>query len=220
LARIESLDVTRVPEPGSREELVGKIRSKWDISFLQAMQWGMLGCAAGFAITMVRERTQGTLFRLQVAPISRAHILAGKAAACFLAVLFVIGAMVLLGMLLGMRPQSPLLLLLAAVCAASCIVGVMMLMSVIGKTEEAVSGAAWFANVMMAMLGGGMIPLAFMPPWMRQMSHLSPVKWSVLAMEGAIWRGFGWWDMLLPCAVLLAIGAVGMAIGVVMLKKS
>jgi len=31
-----------------------------------------------------------------------------------------------------------------------------------------------------------MMPLAFMPAWMRNISHFSPVKGGILAMEGAI----------------------------------
>jgi ABC-2 type transport system permease protein len=189
------------------------MRSKWDISFPQAMIWGILACAAGFAITIVRERKQGTFLRLQVAPVSRSQILAGKAAACFLAVLAVITIMVALGTWLGMRPGNPALLALAAVCIAICFSGIMMLMSVIGRTEEAVSGAAWGANMLMAMFGGGMIPLIFMPQFMRTLSDFSPAKWSVLAMEGAIWRGFTLSEMLAPCAILLVVGAVCFAAG-------
>ncbi len=220
IARIESIDVTREYEPGSTADLITKIRSKWDISFPQAMLWGVLGCSAGFAITMVRERTRGTYLRLQVAPVLSGHVFAGKAVACFLAVLFVIGAMLVLGVSLGMRPESPALLIVASICVAFCFVGVMMLMSVIGKSEEAVSGAAWFGNVMMAMFGGGMVPLAFMPDFMKSLSHFSPVKWGILALEGAIWRGFDFSELVAPCLVLTAIGTVCMSVGAVVLSKT
>ena len=59
----------------------------------------------------------------------------------------------------------------------------------------------------MSMLGGGMVPLFVMPPWMATASNASPVKWAVLAFEGALWRGFGLAEMALPCAILLAVGA-------------
>ena len=121
LARIETIDVTRQFAPGSTEALVRKLRSKWDISFPQAMIWGILACAAGFAITIVRERKQGTFLRLQVAPVGRGQILAGKALACFLAVISVIVIMVVLGIWMGMRPQSPSLLALAAVSSPSAL---------------------------------------------------------------------------------------------------
>jgi ABC-2 type transport system permease protein len=220
LARIESIDVTRQHEPGSTEALVKKLRSKWDISFPQAMIWGILACAAGFAITIVRERKQGTFLRLQVAPVSRGQILAGKATACFIAIVTVIGIMIALGTWLGMRPERPLLLVLAALCIAFCFSGIMMLMSVIGKSEEAVSGAAWGANMLMAMFGGGMIPLVFMPSFMKTLSDFSPAKWSVLVLEGSIWRGFSASEMLLPCAVLVVVGAICLAAGSFVLSRA
>jgi len=220
IARIKTIDVTREPPKGSREAVFQQIRSRWDISFPQAMLWGVLACAATFAISIVRERKQGTLLRLQAAPISRTQVLFGKAAACFLAVIGVIIMMVALGMFLGMRPRSPVLLAGASVCVAFCFVGVMTLMSVVVKSEEAVSGAAWGANMIMAMFGGAMIPLAFMPRFMTTLSQASPVKWSILALEGAIWRGYTPFEMLLPCGVLIAVGIVCLAVGSIRLAAS
>jgi ABC-2 type transport system permease protein len=214
------IDVTRTAAKGSREELIGRLRSPWDISFPQAMMWGVLACAAGFAITIVRERKQGTFLRLQVAPVTRAQVVAGKATACFIAVVAVISIMCVLGTWLGMRPRSPELVVLASLCIAICFVGIMMLMSVIGKTEEAVSGAAWGGNMMMAMFGGGMVPLLFMPGFMRVLSNFSPVKWSILALEGSIWRGFTLTEMLLPCGVLVAVGVICLTIGSVVLSRA
>jgi ABC-2 type transport system permease protein len=220
LARIETIDVTREIPQGSVEGLMRQVRSKWDISFPQSMMWGLMACSATFAATVVRERKQGTFFRLQAAPATRAHIVAGKATACFFAVIGVIAVMILLGTWLGMRPRSPALLALASVSIACCFVGIMLLTSVIGKTEEAVSGAAWGANMIMAMFGGAMVPLVFMPSFMKSISHFSPVKWSILSLEGAIWRGFTTSEMLLPCGALIITGAVCLAIGTIVLTTA
>jgi ABC-2 type transport system permease protein len=220
LARVRRVDVAYQPVPGSADALLQRVRSEWDISFPQAMLWGVLGTAAGFAITIVRERKQGTLFRLQAAPISRTHILLGKAVACFTTVIGVVVTMAILGRWLGMQPRSPAMLAVAAICVAFAFTGIMVLMSVIGRTEEAVSGAAWLANMVMAMFGGGMIPLAFMPEFMATLSQASPVKWSVLALEGAIWRGFSWVEMALPCAILLGFGCSAMLLGAFRLART
>jgi ABC-2 type transport system permease protein len=118
-----------------------------------------------------------------------------------------------------MRPESLPLLALASLSIAFCFTGIMMLMSVIGRTEEAVSGAAWGANMLMAMFGGGMIPLVFMPKFMQTLSTASPAKWSVLALEGSIWRGFTLSEMLMPCAILLAVGAVSLTAGGFLLAR-
>ena len=65
----------------------------------------------------------------------------------------------------------------------------------------------------MSMIGGGMIPLFVMPPWLVSLSAISPVKWAILALEGATWRGFGAGDMLLPCLVLIAVGLTAFLVG-------
>lgn len=218
-ANISQLDIRKQVDPKSQAGQVAKLRSQWDISFPQAMLWGILGCIAGFSASIAREKAQGTLMRLQVAPISRFEVLAGKAMACFLAVLFVITMMTVLGLLLGMQPGNYGHLLLAALSVAVCFVGIMMTLSVVGKTEQAVAGVGWIANMVMAMIGGCMIPVMFMPDIIKRLSILSPVKWAIAAIEGAIWRDFTLLEMLFPCGILLGIGAVGMVLGSAILSK-
>ena len=210
-ANIKRLDVTR--QKSGNSELLKNVRSRWDISFPQSMVWGVLGCVAGFATLTVRERTLGTLTRLQVAPVARWQILAGKGVGCFIAVVSVIIMLMLVGTALGMRPRSWPFLVMAAVCTAFCFVGIMMLLSLLGKTEQATGGAAWGACTVMAMFGGGMIPAAFMPDFMKTLSNFDPVKWAVVSVEGAVWRGFTFQEMLMPCGILLAVGAVSQCLG-------
>lgn len=216
-AEIERIEVAK--PTGSASSLVSRIQSPWDISFPSAILWGVLGSAAGFAISIVRERTHGTLLRLQIAPITRSQLLIGKATACFLTVVSVVVLLIGIGMALGMRPNNFAMLTVATVSIAFCYVGLMMIMSVIGKSEEAVAGASWGINVLTAMFGGAMIPLAFMPSIMKSLSNFSPVKWSILSLEGAIWRDFTWGELLIPCGILVAIGAVGFTIGCIVLSR-
>ena len=60
----------------------------------------------------------------------------------------------------------------------------------------------------------------FMPGFIKTFSNLSPVKWSIQALEGAIWREFTLAEMAFPCVVLVGIGAVGLVTGTLMLKRS
>ncbi len=218
-AKITALDISRQVDPNSAAGQLKKIRSPWDISFPQAMMWGVLGCVAGFAISIANENTLGTMLRLQVAPVSRFQILAGKALACFITVVGVITMLTVLGVLLGMQPTNYLLLLVAAGCVAFCFVGIMMTMSVLGKTERSVSGSGWAINMVMAMLGGCMIPVMFMPKFMQTFSVISPIKWGILALEGAIWRDFSWSELGGPCGVLIAFGTVGLIVGTLILSR-
>ncbi len=190
-------------------------RSAYAITFPQGVIWGIIGAAAGFAVSIVTERTRGTLFRLQTAPISRTYVLGGKALACFISIVAMsVFLYTLAFFVFRLRPASLPLLGLAIVSSAVAFVGIMMLLAVSGRTEQAVAGVGWAVLIVMSMLGGGMIPLFFMPTWMRAIGTASPVKWSILAMEGAVWRQFSLSEMLMPCGILLAVGIACFAIGV------
>ena len=88
------------------------------------------------------------------------------------------------------------------------------LISVLGKTEQSAGGIGWAFLLIMSMTAGGMIPLMVMPPWMQTVSNISPVKWLILGMEGAIWRQFSISEMALPCGILLGVGVLFFALGV------
>jgi len=186
----------------------------FDFTFPQGVLWGVLGCVMSFAVGLVVERTHGTLVRLQTAPLTRAQVLAGKALACFVAVMGMQSLLFLLGTaVFGLRVHSVPLLVAAMLSIATAFVGIMMLVAAIGRHEQTTSGAGWALLMPMSMIGGGMIPLFVMPPWLVSLSAISPVKWAILALEGATWRGFGPGDMLLPCLVLIGVGVTAFFIG-------
>jgi ABC-2 type transport system permease protein len=196
-------------------------RSGFEIMFPSAILWGVMGCAATFAISIVAERTGGTMLRLRIAPLSRGQILAGKGVACFVTCVSVI--MLLLGVgwsIGGVRISSPACVAIAAVCTAIAFVGLMMLLCVIGKTEQSVAGAGWAILMMMALVGGGMVPLIAMPAWMQTISHVSPVSWGIRLLEGGIWRDFTLRDMVQPCALLIGFGTLCFAAGVRVISRS
>jgi ABC-2 type transport system permease protein len=194
--------------------------TSFQITFPQAMLWGILGCAATFAISIVKERAGGTYQRLLIGPISRAHILAGKGAACFITCSFIMcvqyaGAKIFFKMPVG----DMSFFVLAYFCTIFCFVGMMLLISTLGRTEQSAGGAGWAIIMIMAMLGGGMMPLYFMPVWLRPFSNLSPVKWGIYALEGAIWRKFSFVEIAVPCLILLLIGFVSFLLGVFRLSR-
>jgi ABC-2 type transport system permease protein len=64
-----------------------------------------------------------------------------------------------------------------------------------------------------------MVPLFIMPDWMQAAASISPIKWGILALEGAIWRGYSMADMLMPCGILAAVGIVCYSLGVANLAR-
>jgi len=209
--------ITKVPAAGER----AGPRNAFNITFPQGVMWGIIGCVMSFAIGLVSERVRGTFVRLQMAPLTRVQILAGKALACVASISLLQVALFAIGIgFFNIRVSSYPLLVLACACASISFVGFMMMVAGLGRTEQAVAGAGWAILMPMTMFGGGMMPQFIMPGWMQMIGNFSPVKWAILAFEGAVWRGFTPSEMLLPCVILLGFGAVCFAIGVRGLREA
>ena len=192
----------------------------FEITFPQGVIWGLIGCMMSFGISLVTERTHGTLVRLRMAPLTRGQILGGKALACFVSIIFV--ELMLFGVALGfgVRPSSLPILALAGLSAAICFVGFMMLIASLGKTEQSASGAAWAILMPLSMIGGAMVPQFVMPPWMQSIGVISPIRWALLAIEGGVWRQFTLNEMVLPCTILVSVGMACFAVGTRGLKEA
>lgn len=211
LPTFEPLVITSVPVVREQKQK----QNAYKISFPQGIIWGVMACAAGFGISLVQERTAGTLIRLRTAPMSWWQIVGGKTLACFVTILALMAMLFAIGAIgFDVYPQSVIKLIIAVLCIACCFSGIMLTLSVLGKTEQAAGGISWGILVVMAMVGGGMIPLMVMPDWMKTAGSISPVKWALLAMEGAIWRDFTLAEMLPICLILVAIGAGSAIIGI------
>ncbi len=193
----------------------------FQITCPQAMIWAILTCTLTFAISIVKEREKGTYQRLRVGPVNRVQILLGKGLACCVACIAVLVLLVILAMLIFKMPVNHFLFLaIAALCTIFSFVGIMTFASTLCKTEQAVSGAAWAIIMVMAMLGGGMMPLLFMPAWMQSVSNCSIVKWAIYALESGIWRDLTFFELLLPCGILVAVGLLFFTMGFMLLKRA
>jgi ABC-2 type transport system permease protein len=194
-------------------------KNSYSVTFAQAIMWGVVGCCSGFAVSLLAERSSGTLVRLRLSPLGWSRVLAGKALACFGTTMLVGALMVVFAVaVFRVRPVSWPLLMVAMVCVGACFVGIMMLLSVIGrKTGSGQIG--WSIMLVLTMIGGGSIPLFVMPAWLQTASGISPVKWAILALEGGLWRGSSLAEMALPCGILLAVGVVGFVVGAKMFAR-
>jgi ABC-2 type transport system permease protein len=185
------------------------------VSFPQGIMWGVIGCTMGFAGSLLEERRGGTLARLLCSPLSRAGVLLGKSAACMLTTMGVCLGLLLLGLAPPFRISVANLPMLAlgVACVGVGFTGLMMFVACVSRSEQGSRGIGWGVMMVLAMIGGGTIPLLFMPEWLQRLSIISPFRWAVQAIEGGLWRGWGISEMALPCGVLLAIGATGFALG-------
>jgi ABC-2 type transport system permease protein len=87
------------------------------------------------------------------------------------------------------------------------------------RTEGGARSAGNAVVLILAMVGGGTVPLAFMPPFLRAASAVSPFSWSIFAIEGAVWRALGWMDMAPSLLVLWGLGTVGLLLATASIRR-
>lgn len=203
-----ALDVSEVLPEGRTKN------NAFAITFPQAILWGLMGTSFGFALSLVIERREGTLTRLRVAPVPAYTVIAGKALAAFIMMIAVTTLLlVVVRLVFGVVPTSTPLLVVSVCIVGFAFVGAMMLIASSGKTESQVSGIGWGSMIVLAMIGGAMVPRIAMPEWLQSVGMVSPIRWGIDAIEGPLWRGLGPADLWLSWVLLLALGCVGLLLG-------
>lgn len=137
--------------------------------------------------TLIREREQGTLARLRSMGVGNYQFLLGKLVPFFTINLLQVGAMLLVGMYVipalgGERLEilgSIGALLVISSAAALAAVSYALLIANLASTTEQATIAAGVCNIIMAALGGIMVPRFIMPTFMQDLSQWSPMAWGL-----------------------------------------
>jgi ABC-2 type transport system permease protein len=165
---------------------------------------------------IILERTQGTLRRLLVMPMSKAVILGGKLLGIFVAGLAQAAILILAGQFLfGVEwGQAPVALALMVLAATFAIASLGMMIAGLARTF---AQAAALSNILMysiAAIGGAWWPIEITPAWMQQLARLTPTFWAMQGYNDIITRGLGLPAVLPETLVLLGFGVIFLAFGV------
>jgi ABC-2 type transport system permease protein len=159
--------------------------SSFAVSFPQGVVWGLMSCVMAFISALIRERSRGTMLRLTAAPISATQVLAGKSLACFTCCVAVQALILAVGALgFGVTVGSPIKMVVAVLAASLGFTGLTLLMAGLSRSEEGADGLGRAALMVLAMIGGGAIPLAFMPAAMVTRQPLQPVQVGPAGLRG------------------------------------
>jgi ABC-2 type transport system permease protein len=180
-----------------------------------ALMFVLLAVVFGTSMSMHDERDWGTLARLLVAPGGFTCILLGKLAARF--VVGVLQMLILLawghyvfGVSLGSSPIAFVLLTMAAVFA---VVAAGMLVAGLARSREQTLPLGLSLVMALSALGGCWWPQSMQPDWMNRISPVVFTTWAMRGLNDLILRERGLDAVALPVGVLLAYGAVTMALG-------
>ena len=173
------------------------------------------------AATLIQARRFGVVGRTMSAPVSSGQVVAGQALGRF-AIAFVQGGFIMVGTALlfgvdwGNRWLSALVLVLfcAVSAAAAMIVGSVM------DNDTAAAGVGVGGGLVLAGLGGCMVPPEFFPETLAAISFATPHRWAYEALA-AIQRQDGTLGDVLPeLGVLAGMAAALLVLGAWLLRRS
>ncbi|MET0152581.1 MAG: ABC transporter permease [Candidatus Binatia bacterium] len=175
----------------------------------------LLGMLLGVSLALLDERDWGTLERLRSAPAPLSVLLVAKLGSRIVVgmvqmlLLFAVGRAAF-GISLGPEPWSLALPTLGIVFAGTTFG---LVVAGLARSRESVLPLGSIAIVTMAAVGGCWWPIDLEPPWMRTAALAFPTTWAMTAYNDLMIRRQGFAAALRPTAVLLAHGALYLAIG-------
>jgi len=190
-----------------------------------APAWTLLAMfflAVPLSVSFIKEREQGSLFRLQTMSVPAWVVLGGKAVPFFvinqIQMVSVLAVSVYVLPLLGGDPlglgDSPLALVLMGASASLAAIGFGIAVAMYARTTEQAAGFSSATVMIMGALGGILVPKAVMLPIMQDLAVLSPLSWGLDGFLDVFVRGGGVPDVLPEALALLAFSAFCHAIAI------
>jgi ABC-2 type transport system permease protein len=153
-----------------------------------------------FSTTLLTERQQGTMQRLRTLPVPSSYLLLGKIIPYLGINLVQAALMLLVGVYLvpvltgeGLLLQGEIWLLLPLILATSLsAISFALLIATQANTTEQATTLGGISNLILAAIGGIMVPTFVMPELMQQVAGLSPMNWALEGFFSILLRQGGW----------------------------
>lgn len=173
------------------------------------------------ASTLIQARREGVVRRILATPVTSAQAVVGLGLGRLTVALFQGGYIVLASRLLfGVEWGNLLavfgLLLVFGLVAA----GLSMVVGVVADNEGLATGLAVGGALVLAALGGCMVPLEIFPDSLRPVAFVTPHAWAYEAFAQIQRHGGTLVDILPQLGVLAGMAVVALALGAMLLRRS
>ena len=198
-----------------------------DIRMLDFTAPGIIGFAMTLitvmltAMSVVRERTSGTLTRILIAPISAWEVTLGYTLA-FSAIALVQAAELFLAsaLLFDVRfVGNPGAVALIIILFTIGLQGIATLISTVARNEAQAMQFVLFLLIPSIMVSGVFWPLETMPATIRPLAYLSPLTYANTALRKVMLTGQGFGAMTLELSVLGAFAIAMLLLSMLMMRR-
>ncbi len=147
--------------------------------------------------SLIKEREEGSLFRLLTLPVNYMTLLMAKVGVYLIVCVIQTILMLLTGIFVIPLFGLPVLdlggeylaLSVMTVIVAMASVGFGLMIGTIAKTHQQAAAFGSIAIIILAAIGGLFVPLYLMPPVMRHFSEISPMNWAITGYYTIFVRG-------------------------------
>jgi len=177
--------------------------------------------------TLITEKQQGTLTRLRTMNTSMSLFFIAKTLP-YLAInqaqlitMLLLGAYVvpLLGGDSLVIPHNYLALALMSLAIGISAIGCALLVAVIAKTTEQAISIGGVGNILLAAIGGIMVPKFVMPDYLQQFTLVSPMSWGLNGFLDIFLYGKGAIDIIPEVIMLLTFGSIMLMVALSIFHK-
>jgi ABC-2 type transport system permease protein len=100
--------------------------------------------------------------------------------------------------------------LVTTLLVSACAGGLAMAIVTFCKTRDQAQMLSTFVILILAAVGGSMVPRFLMPPWLQTLGWGTPHAWAIEAYQAILWRDGGIGSVYMAWLVLGGIGAAGL----------
>lgn len=188
-----------------------------------AMFFAVIPLASAFVV----ERSEGSLLRLRALGVSGGLLLASKALPYYLVNLTQMIVMLAIGVWLvpllggdrlGLGDSVFGLWLIGSATSVAAI-GLALCVAVAVRTTLQATIAGGAISLILAALGGVMVPKMVMPETMQALTRVSPMAWSLEGFWDIVLRHGGWRDVLDEALALCSFGLACLAVAALRLRR-
>jgi ABC-2 type transport system permease protein len=176
--------------------------------------------ALASSTALIQSRRLGVSERMFSTPTTAGTIIGGETLGRFLVVMMQ-GVFIVLaaGALFGVEWGDPVAAMLVVTAFALTGTGAGMLLGSTFSNEQQASGVAIFGALMLAALGGSMVPLEIFPASMVTVAHLTPHAWGNDAFATLILHNGGVLDVATELVVLTCYGLALVALAAFVFRR-
>ncbi|KQZ22821.1 ABC transporter [Caulobacter sp. Root1472] len=115
--------------------------------------------------------------------------------------------------------QHAALWLPTTLAASACAAGVALGLVSVCRTREQAQMLSTFVILVLAAIGGSMVPRFLMPPWLQAVGWATPHAWAIEAYQAILWRDGGVGAVYKAWCVLTAAGLAGLVLAHVLARR-